>query len=342
VILVVGPGAVGTFLGATLAAGGRRVTLLGRGGASDSGSGGRRVTVVGPAGVSRTADVASAASAEAVGEPPELIVMAVKMYDLAAAIETIGRWPAAPVLAVENGIGADEQLVAGGRTALVAGSLTTAVELDRSSRTVERRSRGGIALAPVAGQVGDAIDGLVTAFEAGGLRARRLPEAPAMRWSKLLANLLGNATSAIVDLDPADVYRDAGLFAIEMRQLRETLAIMRALAISPVALPGSDVRLLALAARLPPALVRPVLAQVVARGRGGKSPSLRRYLDRGGGPSEAMWLNGAVARAAHELGRRAPVNERLAAIVTECGDDADRRAWYRGRPDRLVEAVGAA
>jgi hypothetical protein len=72
----------------------------------------------------------------------------------------------------------------------------------------------------------------------GGLRARRLEDAASMRWSKLLANLLGNATSAILDMDPGDVYRDRGLFDVERRQLREALAVMRALGLRPLALPG--------------------------------------------------------------------------------------------------------
>ena len=162
-----------------------------------------------------------------------------------------------------------------------------------------------------------------------------------MRWSKLLANLVGNATSAILDLDPGDVFRDPDLFAVESTQLREALAVMDALGLSPTALPGADVRALAAAVRLPSTLVRPIMARVVAMGRGGKSPSLRRHLQLGGGPSEVDWLNGAVADAARRLGQRAPVNTRLAQIVAECSGDAGRWADFRGRPERLLAELDA-
>jgi 2-dehydropantoate 2-reductase len=313
VILVIGAGAVGTFLGATLEAGGEQVHLVRRGAQPDSPAGGQ--------------------------EPPEIILVAVKMPDLPGAIEAAARWPDATLVAVENGVGADQLLLAtrpaGG---LIAASLTTSVERgpDGSSR---RLSRGGIVLAPVRGEVQPTIERLVRAFSAGGLRARSTPNAAAMRWSKLLINLMGNASGAIVDLDPVAVYRDPGLFRLERRQIREALAVMKGLGLRPIRLFGADARLLPIAMRLPAALVQPILVRVVAAGRGGKRPSLHLHLEAGSGaPSEVEWLNGAVAQAAQELGRSAPVNARLAELVDACNGDPERRAWFRGRPERLLAA----
>jgi 2-dehydropantoate 2-reductase len=356
-IVVVGAGAVGTFLGATLATGGEDVALLRRGGPP----GVRRETVRvdGPGHESRSGDLTVAGSPEAVAAAPDLVVLAVKMPDLPGALATASTWPDAVVLAVENGVGADDMVRDARLGDSIAGSLTASVVLDRATGTVRRLSRGGIGLAPVHGvsaplngsvgadptlsrpSLDGVIERLVTRFVTGGLTARRLADADAMRWSKLLANLLGNATSAILDSDPADVYRDPGLFDIEQRQLREALAVLRAMHLRPLALPGADVRPLALAARLPPALVRPLMSRAVGGGRGGKSPSLRLHLQAGAGQSEAQWLNGAVARAAERLGRRAPVNARLAELVESCDRDPERWAWFRGRPDRLIAELRA-
>ena len=151
----------------------------------------------------------------------------------------------------------------------------------------------------------------------------------AMRWSKLLSNLLGNATSAILDIDPGEVYRDPGLFEFELRQVREALAVMRGLGLRPVALPGADVRPLALATRLPAILVRPVMQRIVGGARGGKSPSLRLHLQDGDGPSEIDWLNGAVARAARGLGRAG------------AGQRSARRAGRRVQPGRASGGTGS-
>ena len=57
------------------------------------------------------------------------------------------------------------------------------------------------------------------------------------------------------------------------------------------------------------------------------------------GPTEARWLNGAVATAGGRAGVPAPVNACLAALVDECAADPVRAAWFAGRPDRLAEAI---
>ncbi len=340
-ILVIGAGAVGSFLAWTLAGGGQDVQLLRRHGVPATRT--ERVIAGGPTGAGEARQVSVAGSPATVAGVPDLILLAVKMPDLAAAIETAGAWPEATVLAVQNGVGADAMLLArrpsGG---LIAGSLTTSIERV-SGGSIQRLSRGGIVLAPVRGDVGATIAGLVRAFAAGGLRARATDDPAALRWSKLLVNLLGNATGAIVDMDPIAVYRDRGLFRLERRQLAEALAVMDGLRLRPIKLFGADTRLLRLVTRLPGPLVQPVLTWVVAAGRGGKRPSLHIHLEAGsGGPTEVAWLNGAVAAAADGLGRPAVVNARLAELVEACNQDPERRAWFRGRPDRLVEAAEAS
>jgi len=340
VILVIGAGAVGTFLGWTLAGGGEAVELLRRQGPSAV----RRETiaVAGPAAPGTPVEVAVAGSPEAVDGTPDLILIAVKMPDLAGAIATAAAWPGVPLLSVENGVGADELLLAQRPAGdLIAGSLTASVERSPDG-SVRRLSRGGIVLAPVRGQPGQAIQRLAAAFVAGGLRARAVGDPEAMRWSKLLINLMGNASGAIVDMDPVAVYRDPDLFRVERRQLGEALGVMSRLDLRPVKLFGADTRLLPLAGRLPGSLVQPVMTRIVAAGRGGKRPSLHLHLAAGtGAQSEVEWLNGAVAAAAVKLGGRAPVNARLAELVEASNLDPERRAWFRQRPDRLLEALAA-
>lgn len=340
-ILVIGAGAVGSFLGWTLAAGGEEVVLLHRSGPPALRT--EELSLVGEAGPAGTVALAVAGSVEAVPGIPELILIAVKMPDLGGAIEMAARWSEAAILAVQNGVGADELIDAQRPTgALVAGALTTSVERTDDGR-VRRLSRGGIVLAPVRGDVTALIGRLARAFAAGGLRARVTADPEAMRWSKLLVNLMGNASGAIVDLDPLAVYRDPGLFRLERRQLGEALGVMSRLNLRPIKLFGADTRLLPIAGRLPGPLVRPIFARVVASGRGGKRPSLHLHLAAGSGrPTEVEWLNGAVASAAMKLGGRAPVNARLAVLVEDCNRDASRRAWFRSRPDRLIEAVATA
>ena len=337
--LVVGGGAVGTLLAWALAAGGRDVAIVRR--RLEVPARRATVTVLDRDGKAASADVTEIPSPDALETAPEVIVFAVKAFDLADAAASCAAWPTAPALTVLNGVGAEE-IVAEARPAggLIAGSVTASVELT-GERTVARLNNGGVALAAASRGVNELTDSLVAAVAAAGLRAARVADPAAMKWSKLVANLVGNASSAILDMSPAEIYANPAAFAIERRQILEALAVMRRLGLRPVALPGANVPLLAFGVRFPAVIARPVMGRIIGGARGRKDPSLRIHANSGAGPSEVQWLNGAVARATEGLGGAAPVNRRLTELVEEVLTNPERRAWFRGRPDRLVEAVAS-
>ena len=335
-VAVLGAGAVGTLLGGLLAASGSEVTLLDPR-VPDAGD---EIVIHEPDGRRVVVGVRRAGSPAELAAPPDLALLAVKTFDLAGALDDLRAWPATPVLTIQNGVGA-EDLVAAARPGIAhaAGSLTAPVER-AGPQEVRWRGRGGIGLAPVSGAVDGLLADLADAFTGAGLPARRIADARAMKWSKLLANLVGNALSALADRDPAEIYADPALFDLERRQLLEALAVMRALGVRPVALPGANVPLLAVGVRLPRGLSRFALRRVVVGARGGKSPSLRLHL-RGGaeGPSEVAWLNGAVARAGAAHGVPTPVNTALAALVDSATGDPVLAAGLAADPARILELV---
>jgi len=276
------------------------------------------------------------------------VILAVKAFDVEAGLATAARWPAVPLMTVQNGAGAEEAARAARTSPVLAGSLTTAVE--PATGGVRRLRTGGMGVAAVPGEGAPVASALAVrlaaAWTAAGLPARVYPDSTAMKWSKLLANLVGNATSAILDMDPGRVYADRAGFHVERRQLREAVAVMRATGLRPITLPGADVSLLLRGLALPEVIGRPIVARAIAGARGGKSPSLRLHVRGEGsgvapaaGPTEARWLNGAVATAGGRAGVPAPVNACLAALVDECAADPARAAWFAGRPDRLAEAI---
>jgi len=336
-VLVVGAGAVGSFLAGVLAHGGHPVTVVDRRAWPLSAD--DQVTIADGDGRRYETPIRRVREPGEVTDPPWAIVFAVKMFDLPGAIDGCHAWPSAPALTIQNGVGAEEvALERRPGAGLVAGSLTTPLERAPDGE-VHWRSRGGIGLAPVAGDVDALITDLVSGLAAIGLPARRIGDARAMKWSKLLLNLVGNATSALADADPAEVYADPILFSIERRQLREAIAVMDALGAARVALPGADARLLGLAVRLPERISRAALGRVVGGARGGKSPSLRLHLRDGTGPSEVGWLNGAVVREGQRLGVATPVNRRLAELVDAAALDHALRDHLAGHPERVADAV---
>lgn len=338
--LVVGGGAVGSLVGWALAAGGRDVSIVRRG--LESPPRPSDLTVLDREGIPRTVAVTEVARPEDLLEAPEVIVIAVKMFDLEAAAHSCARWPDAVALTVSNGVGAEEivRRIRPG-AGLIAGSVTASVE-PAGERTVARLNHGGIAVSPAAGDTRSLAEALADAIREAGLRTAVLDDARSMKWSKLIVNLAGNATSAIVGRPPSFVYAEPLGYEIERRQLREAFAVIRRSGLRVVALPGGDVRLLDLATRLPGWLTRPVLARVVGGARGRKPPSLLLAAESGEERSEVEWLNGAVARAATDLGGVAAVNRRLTELVSDVLVNEQRRAWFDGRIDRLAAEVGVA
>jgi 2-dehydropantoate 2-reductase len=340
--LVVGGGAVGSFLGTLLALAGHEVTLVRPYG---PGLGRGPIVLVGPDGSRREVVVTRVLRTED-APAPDLIIVGVKMTIISQALEPAARWPNVPTLTVQNGIGAEE-LVAELRpnAPRLAASLTASIELTPEDE-VRQLSRGGIGLAQVSQSAGPMLAALLDDFGQAGFRTARLSDYRSMKWSKVLANQIANATGAILDLDAGAVYADPRLFNVERRMLLETLAVMRALGLRPVKLPGAPIPWLARAMRLPAWLGRPILARIVGGARGGKQPSLRLHVRAAGDSpvaeaTEAAWLYGAVARAGAEVGVAAPVNAHLAALTDEVVLRPERRLWFRGHPDRLLAELGA-
>jgi 2-dehydropantoate 2-reductase len=280
---------------------------------------------------------------------PDLILVAVKMPALREALQLTLLWPGVPTLTVENGIGA-ETIAAEVRPAapMLAGSLTAPIRL-ASEDEVQWMGRGGLAVAASNEAARPLIEPLIEDFARAGLRVREIQSAPPMKWSKLLANLIANATGAILGMDAAAIYRDPRLYDVERRQLLETLAVMKRHSIAPVSLPGAQVPWLARGIRLPAWLGRPIMARVVGGARAGKAPSLLIHVQSAPPdapcpePTEVAWMNGAVARAGAERAVPTPINARLTTLVDEVAADPQRRAWFRGHPERLLaELSGGA
>jgi 2-dehydropantoate 2-reductase len=293
--------------------------------------------------------------------PFDVAIFALKSYDTMAALDGLaphlGALP--PFLCLQNGVGNEDVLEARlGPERVIAGTVTTAVGRRGAGDVVVERLRG-IGVAGDRGARGRTARGrrakgrdggaqpagddplacrLVDALGSAGLAARLYPRAADMKWSKLLTNLLANATSAILDMTPAEVFDHPLLYALEIEQLRETLRVMAAQGIRPVSLPGTPVRALALAVRaLPLRLSRPFLRRAVGAGRGGKMPSFHIDLHSGSGRSEVDDLNGAVVRSGERLGVPTPVNRRLTETLLALTRCDLRPEDFARRPERLLD-----
>ena len=119
-MVVIGGGAVGSFIAALIARSGRAVIVAGRPRSGRSGS--DELAVRTPGGAVWRVRVDRADGTAGLGRPAA-VVLAVKMPDLDAAIEACAAWPDTPIVTLQNGIGAEEAVVAArARAPLLAAS----------------------------------------------------------------------------------------------------------------------------------------------------------------------------------------------------------------------------
>jgi 2-dehydropantoate 2-reductase len=270
-----------------------------------------------------------------------LILFGMKAYDVAGAADQLAAICPSParVMSIQNGIGVEEIIAArfgAGRT--LAGTVT--IPISRAGPThllVEREGRG-LGIAPL--ESAQAVDEWVALFRGSDINAGALRDYRSMKWSKAFLNVMGNATSAILNRPPAELYRMGEMFDLEMRMLREMLAVMKALGLSVTNLPGASARPLARSlAYAPRFLLRLVFNQVIIHGRGDKMPSFHIDLAGGKGRSEVVFHNGAIAEAGRRIGVAAPVNQALNDVLLKLARGEAERSAFDGRPDRLLAAV---
>ncbi len=348
-ILSFGAGAIGTYIGGSLALAGHKVTfveqpriadgLRERGLRLDLSLDSRRVeqkqfTLLPPA-VEFALSIPEALSRG----PYDVALFALKSYDTPAAVETLKPFARdlPPALCLQNGVDNEPALVSVlGAEKVIYGTVTSAVGRPGPGDIILEKLRGvGVADGhPLSKTLAEALDGAL-------LNCQLFPKAADMKWSKMLTNLLSNPTSAILDMTATEVFAHPGLYRLEIDQLRECLAVMKAQGIGVVDLPGTPVRLLALSTSLPLWLSKPFLSKAAGAGRGAKMPSFHIDLHAGRRKSEVTYLHGAVVRAGQVFGVPTPVNKMLTETLLALTDGSIPLAEYSHQPEKLLKRLHA-
>ncbi len=346
-ILSFGAGAIGTYIGGSLALAGHQLVFLEQpAAAAELRSRGMRLdlTLDKRRGLHEASVLASGAfvvagSLEEAARygPYDVALYALKSFDTAAAAEDMrpfaGRLP--PVLCLSNGVDNEPALAAVlGPDKVIPGTVLSAVGRRGIGDIVLEKLRGiGIASTePLSGA-------LISAANAAFLKARGYSNALAMKWSKMLTNLIANPSSAILDMTAAQIFADRRLYRLEVQMLRECLAVMAVQGIPVVDLPGTPVRALAFSTRLPLWLSRPFLARAAGTGRGGKMPSFHIDLHSGRGKSEVEFLHGAVVRAGEKFGVPTPVNKAFCDTLMSLTRGEMPLEEYAHQPEKLARLV---
>lgn len=348
-ILIIGAGAIGCLVGGKLAASGFQVTIAGR--PSFVKSAVRRGGLL----LETTTDSASESVTELIeGITPassvehafrqsmdqfDLALLTVKCYDTQAALRDLAEAAKSQnrslptVVSLQNGVGNEEMIATAlGPAYAIAGIITTPVSVIEPGHVQINKPSTCIGLSPWHPAVSTAhFDAIEYALNHSGFSTSRYPNAPGMKWSKVLMNMLCNASCAILGLSPEELFADRRLADLEIIAWREALAVMRKANILPVNIDRYAFSQWVPMIRISPnALLRALLRGQISRGRGGKMPSLYLDLESGKGKSEVQWLNGAVVNLGKKTGIATPVNCMLTDVLMQLVQHPKKRSlWHK-------------
>jgi 2-dehydropantoate 2-reductase len=312
---VLGAGAIGTYVGATLIAHGEDVVLVGRRPLGpDIETSGLTLTDVGGAETRVPFSRVTFRTEPSALEGVDIVLCCVKSGQTAdAARELDGVLGSGSiVVSLQNGMGNAAALRAGlaGRTVL--GGIVGFNVVVREGGVFRRTTSGPLAIEASS----DArVRAFANALEGAGFEVKLAPDIEALQWSKLIMNL-NNAVSALSDVPTRDLLVHKGYRKIIAAIVAEALGVMRAAGIRPAKLTPLPVSWYPYMLSLPSFLVRPIVATQLkidpeARSSMWEDLSKQRL-------TEVDYLNGEVVRLAGARGLDAPLNRRMVEIVHRC------------------------
>jgi 2-dehydropantoate 2-reductase len=340
-ILVYGVGAVGGYLAGKLQQGGHEVTAVARQITAEAiDASGLIVVEEGKRFRTKPKTVTAIAPAFLDNQVYDLIILSMKAYDLEAALDPLVAFCPSPptIITVQNGIGVERYAVnLFGAENVIPGVLTTSLSRESTSQVRVEQPGHGLVLAPL--QSKQRVKEWANLFKSVDIPAKAVKDYQSMQWSRALLNMMGNASSAIVNRPPSILYKSDMMYDLDVRMLQETLAVMKKLKIKVMDLPGGPASQLVSGVNRPKLFFKRFLVNTLTAGRGDKMPSFYADISSGKRKNEVAYHNGAVARAGESVGIYTPVNKAYNDILLMLA--YKRLDWqdYDGRPQKLLADV---
>ncbi|MGH8442410.1 MAG: 2-dehydropantoate 2-reductase [Nevskiaceae bacterium] len=332
-ICVFGAGSIGCYVGGRLAAAGGAVTFVGRPRLAaeirahglhltDWRGADQRV----PVGQVRfETDAAAARDADLVLVTVKSAGTAEAGRELAAVLK-----PGAIVVSFQNGLHNDEVL----RTQLPGATVLTGMVpfnvVNRGAGAFHQGSEGALEA-----QADGRLAPFLPAFAAAGLPLALHQDMRAVQWGKLQLNL-NNAINALSGVPLKEELSQRAFRQCLALAQRELLRLLDAAGIRPAKLTPLPPHLLPKMLAVPDAMFRLLASRMLAIDPLARS-SMWEDL-QAGRATEIDYLNGEVVKLAASLGRSAPVNGKLVALILEA-EKGGRRDW--SGPELLKELQSA-
>ncbi len=309
-VLVMGAGAVGCYVGGCLQAAGVPVTFVGRAHVLEALHGhGLTLTDLDGRHVDLPAQALSLAESVPAGAEPALVLLSVKSGatgDAAAALGAV--LPAGTlVLSLQNGVANATRAQAAAPSLRVLAGMVPFNVAQAAPGRFHRGTEGRLAV-----QDDAPLHRWALTFARAGLPLTFHADMAPVLWGKLLLNL-NNPVNALSGLPLRAQLLDRGYRRVLAALQAEALAVMTDAGIRPERLMPLPPHWLPALLRLPTPLFRRLAARMLRIDEHATS-SMADDL-RLGRPTEIDALSGEIVRLAAARGRRAPLNEGIAALV---------------------------
>ena len=241
----------------------------------------------------------NATTAPAEAGPCDLVIIATKAMDVAAAAEAARPMvkPDGTVLTIQNGLGSAQKVadilgperVVLGVVGGFGASITAPGKAHHNGMELVR-------LGEMNGPISERVENLAELWRGGGFTVKCFDDMDQLVWEKLICNCAFSASAALTGWTVGEIIDDAHAWSVASNCAHEAYLVARA----------SNIRL---------DIVDPVS---YVRDFGAKIPDARpsMLLDHmAGRASEIDAINGAIPPAAAKVGVKAPVNETVSALV---------------------------
>ncbi|WP_439499629.1 2-dehydropantoate 2-reductase [Bosea sp. (in: a-proteobacteria)] len=321
-ICIYGAGSIGCYLGGRLAAGGSDVGFIGRPGiGGELRQHGLTLTHYDGGGWLVPPEKIAVATEPGAAAAAELILVTVKSGATAqAAAELAGVVrPGAVVVSFQNGLGNAETLRAALSACTVLAGMVPFNVVRRGAGAFHQATEGGLDV-----QDDEALAPFLADFARAGLALHRHREMLPVQWAKLLLNL-NNAVNALSGLPLREELAQRDYRRCLALAQDEALHLLKQVGIAPARLTPLPAGWIPALLRLPDALFAMLARRMLAI-----DPLARSSMagDLAAGRStEVDWINGEVVRLAERLGRQAPVNACLSALVHAAEKEMPLPRW---------------
>ena len=317
-VVILGGGAVGSYVGGMLATAGVQVVLIDGWPRHVDAIRARGLTIASPEGetLARPDAWHFADAWRMRGLEPSVAILAAKLYDTEWSARLLAQWlpPDVPVATMQNALVEETvaRAVGWGRTlGVVAGGLDVSMMQAGAVRRSRRRGNLTFKIGEMHGRATLRAQWLADLLGKAD-QAKVTTDLWSDRWAKLCANSMTTGLSGLTGLSLRDVYSREDTRAIAVRLAEEALAVGRALGFEVPQLFG-----------VAPGEWRAGSAQAMAAlakqsetmtpdGLSGTLQDLRK-----GRPSEVEFFNGFIAREGERLGLKVSTHAAIAEMIRE-------------------------